>query len=147
MLLSRSQNRIALVVALTLTTGWAQANSETGPSGNTRVELASFARRLQAGVAAHKARSVAELVAFPLRVNHPNHKSFFLSKSQFLTQYDQVFTGQVSVAVVAQDPEALFENSKGAMFGAGEVWVAAVCSTSSCVESKLLVVSVNVPGK
>lgn len=139
--------RFGLLVAFAVATTWAQGAAEVGPSGYTRAQLASFARALQLVVSSHNAALVAELVAFPLRVNRTNREPAFLSERQFLASFDEVFTPEVSEAVASQDPDALFENWQGAMFGRGAVWISGVCATAVCAEFSLRVVAVNVPSR
>jgi hypothetical protein len=117
---------------------------ELGVAGALPSELEQFARKLQVALADRDSRAVAQLVAFPLRVNQHRHKPAFLTKSQFIARFNTVFTSSVSNAVSNQDPKALFQNSNGAMFGNGEVWIAGIWQTKSCAAYRLAIVSVNI---
>ncbi|NML27839.1 hypothetical protein [Zoogloea dura] len=138
---------LALAACLICALGLAHAQDEPGPAGVSSAQLVAFTQKLQAAVAAGQPATVADLVSFPLRVNEEHRKPRYVSRARFVASYSKVFTPHVRAVVVAQDPQTLFQNASGAMFGNGEVWLAGVCSNTACTHSKVLVTAVNLSAR
>lgn len=138
---------LALAACLICALGVAQAEDAPGPAGVSSTQLVAFTQKLQAAVTARQPAAVADLVSFPLRVNQEQRKPRSVSRAQFVASYNTLFTPHMTAVVVAQDPHALFQNSSGAMFGNGEVWLAEVCSDPACTHSKVLVTAINLPAR
>ena len=64
---------------------------------------------------------VADLMAFPLRVNGRSTRSV-TSREQFLRERERIFTRGVVESVRAGDPGKVFCNAHGVMFGEGVLW-------------------------
>lgn len=125
----------------------AHAGDDPGPAGVSSTQLVAFTQKLQAAVAARQPAAVADLVSFPLRINEEQRKPRYVSRARFVASYNKLFTPHVTAVVVAQDPHALFQNSSGAMFGNGEVWLAGVCSDTACTHSKVRVTAINLSAR
>jgi hypothetical protein len=104
-----------------------------------------FARALQAALQQPDPARVADLVAYPLRVNTPGQPPRQLGRAALLQQFDQVFTPAVVQQVLQQDPAALFQNYQGLMFGSGAVWADEVCPGKRQPGCPLRIIAVNRP--
>ncbi|WP_141499699.1 hypothetical protein [Paenibacillus luteus] len=95
-----------------------------------------FFNKLQKAVAANDKKAVANLIAYPLRVNHDGKSVEITSKKQFISKYNQIITDQVKKKLLAQDVDKVFVNWKGIMIGDGEIWI-------SVFDNKIAVYAVN----
>jgi hypothetical protein len=64
---------------------------------------------------------VADLMAFPMRVNGRSTRSV-TSREQFLRERERILTPSVVEGVRAGDPGKVFCNAHGVMFGEGVLW-------------------------
>jgi hypothetical protein len=132
---------LALLLALPVLAAAAEIDSLDIPP--RRIE--AFARELQAALRGHDTARVADLVAYPLRVNTFGKPTRQLGRAALLKQFDQVFVPAVVQQVQQQDPAALFQNYQGLMFGSGAVWANAVCPSGWRPDCPLRVIAVNRP--
>ena len=114
-------------------------------SAGTPQTVEAFAREFQAALRQKDVARVADMVAFPLRVNTDGRKGQRMSRERLVKSFDQVFSPGVVKDVLAQDPTQLFQNSQGAMFGDGAVWAAEVCPAQSQSVCPWRVITVNRP--
>lgn len=91
-----------------------------GFSYQASVELmADLQRRAEAGDKA----GLANLIFFPLRVNHGTGKPLVVKdRAAFLAGFDHIFTPAMLTAVHALDPRDVFCNYQGVAAGHGLVW-------------------------
>lgn len=97
--------------------------------GTTQAAAYSFLQDLQQAVATSDRVAVANLIAYPLKINGQDHAGQvqshqITSRHQLLQQYRSIFTASVRRAILRQKPETLFANSQGLMIGNGQVWCA-----------------------
>lgn len=131
---------------LALACGAATA-AEPDAAGTPPQTVEAFAREFQSALRQQDTARVAEMVAFPLRVNTEGRKGRRVNQATLLKSFDQVFTPGVVKGVLAQDPTRLFQNSQGVMFGDGAVWAAEVCPTQPKPSCPLRVITVNRPAR
>lgn len=117
--------------------------AEPDAAGIPPQTVEAFASEFQSALRQKDVPRVAEMVAFPLRVNSEGRKGRRMNQATLLKSFDQVFTPGVVKAVLAQDPARLFQNSQGVMFGDGEVWAAEVCPATPLPRCPLRVITVN----
>lgn len=132
---------LALLLALPLLAAAAETDALDIPP--QRIE--AFARALQAALQQHDTAQVADVVAYPLRVNTTGKPPRQLGRAALLKQFDQVFVPAVVQQVLQQDPTALFQNYQGLMFGSGAVWAHAVCPSAWRPDCPLRIIAVNRP--
>ncbi|MFF2092225.1 hypothetical protein [Paenibacillus sp. NPDC058174] len=134
----------SFIIAVTALSGQAMAASNTAASKpspaptaaavkqNNPYEVAGidnaaafskYFSKLQKEVKANKKEAVADLVAYPLRVNSSGKSIEIKTKKQFIAKYNQIFTDKVKKKLLAQKEDELFVNWKGVMVGDGEVWI------------------------
>ena len=106
-------------------------------------EVAAFAKKVQAALRARDVEGVIALSAMPLRVNLDKGKVRRLSREQLGREFDRIFSPPIVKEVLDQDPESLFENWQGVMFGSGAVWAAKPCESGGCTPTSLRIIVVN----
>ncbi|MGL4604324.1 MAG: hypothetical protein ACRCU9_09260 [Iodobacter sp.] len=129
-----------------LIAGLVQAAEPPGPDGLSGPELAQFLQRLQNAAQQDNPQELAKLVQFPLRVNQGSQKHKMISKRQFMASWQTIITPEIKTALLAQTPDTLFRNSRGAMVGQGELWFSAICADKTCLKHQVLLSTVNHPG-
>ena len=129
-----------------LIAGLVQAAEPVGPDGLSSPELAQFLQQLQNAVQQDNPQELAKLVQFPLRVNQGSQKPKMISKRQFMASWQTIITPEIKTALLAQKPDTLFRNSRGAMVGQGELWFSGICADKKCLKHKVLLSTVNRPG-
>jgi hypothetical protein len=82
----------------------------------------AFLATLKAALRTAAKSKIAALVQYPLNVNTEKGHRLVRTGSQFITEYEQLFTASVRKAIEKQTPECLFANWQGVMIGDGEVW-------------------------
>jgi hypothetical protein len=132
-------------LALLLTLPWLAAAAQTDALGIPPQRIEAFARALQSALQQHDTAQVADLVAYPLRINTAGKAPRQLGRAALLQQFDQVFVPSVVQQVLQQDPAALFQNYQGLMFGSGAVWANAVCPGAWRPDCPLRIIAVNRP--
>jgi hypothetical protein len=115
------------------------------PDGMSDTEVAEFLATLQQAVRADKPEAVAELTAFPLRVDVAGREMRIADAKAFAKSYRSLFTKPVRDAVLAQKAPALLRNAQGSMIGSGEVRFSGICQDVACGRSRVAIVAVNVP--
>lgn len=101
----------------------------------------NFVKECQAAVKLDDAQKIANLVDYPLRVNFSSngkvdYKSI-ANKKQFIKNYNAIFTKDLKLKLLKQDPANIFCNYKGAMIADGSLWFAEK-------SKKMLIIAVNV---
>lgn len=84
-----------------------------------------FLASLQQAVKTGDKQAISQMVRYPLTTNAKIKNS-----ADFVKNYDQIFTSDVTKAILAQDPKTLFSNSQGVMIGSGQVWFTSEAMTS-----------------
>jgi len=112
--------------------------------GLTGDEVAGFLGSLQAAVRTDKPAAVADLIAFPLRVNEPARKTLVKTRAEFVRSYARIFTPSVRAAILKQGATDLFRNWQGYMIGNGQIWFTGICPDTSCTTHRVGVITVNV---
>jgi hypothetical protein len=138
-----------LLFAMMLLFGSARALVAQGESTQSlRLRGRHVFECLKIAIAHGDSAAVAQLVAYPLRVNRTIRlHSDVDSKARLLRQYRAIFTDSVQRAILAQDADSLFFNWQGTMVGDGVVWISTVCgprNDSSCHDG---IVTVNLPSR
>ena len=117
---------------------------ETGPDGLLTEELKAFVVTLQKTVQDDSPEKIAPLIQFPLRVNAATGKNHSVTARRFTAEYGQIFTPVVKAAILRQELDEIFRNSKGAMLGNGEVWISGVCLDQGCQVAPPKVTTINI---
>lgn len=86
----------------------------------------TFFTELQQAVTNDDADALAQMVAYPISVTIDGESVEIAGESEFVTDFDQIFTSDVKDAVTSQSYETLFANWQGVMIGDGEVWFSIV---------------------
>ncbi|HEX6277251.1 MAG TPA: hypothetical protein VFZ53_29620 [Polyangiaceae bacterium] len=81
----------------------------------------AFYTDVRAAIVSGDVERVADLMAFPLRVNGRNTRSI-TSREHFLRERERILTPGVVESVRAADPGKVFCNAHGVMFGEGVLW-------------------------
>ena len=102
-----------------------------------------FLGRLKDNVSAKDWPAVADLVAYPIRVNIAGHRKLLRSREEFLNRVRLVMSAKVIDAIQHQRYDALFANGNGVMIGDGEVWFSGICMQSRCIDRALKITAVN----
>lgn len=100
----------------------------------------AFIAALQKAVHKHDAEAVAAMVSYPITINPKTPGALTIrTPKAFIAHFDQIITSHVAEVIENQNYGNLFVNYKGAMFGDGEVWIAAVCRDKTCNQTDLKV--------
>lgn len=86
---------------------------------------AAFENKVRAfvdAVAAGNKNAVADMVAYPLRVNQSNKRLTIRNKRELLSRYVQVFNPAFRKLVGTCEVHDLFARDQGVMLGSGQVW-------------------------
>lgn len=81
---------------------------------------------LQKNVKEGKKTEAANLMVYPLKVNHNGKTMQIKTKKDFIAKYDKIITAKVKQALLAQKVDKVFVNWKGVMVGNGELWMGQV---------------------
>ena len=110
-------------------------DSETGRNLAHRYDMAGAkddavvdagVRAFRRAVIAGDKRSVANCIAYPLRVNSDSKWKMIPNRARLLAQYGRIFTPAVRAAIARAVPADLFSRDQGVMLGGGVVWFDAV---------------------
>jgi hypothetical protein len=82
----------------------------------------AFLASLKAAVKAQDKRRVAGMMQYPLLVNMSKGHTQIKTTTQFIAEYDRLFTPPIRKAIEEQTPACLFASWQGVMIGGGEVW-------------------------
>ncbi len=117
---------------------WAYADSSQAAA------IHQFVVQLQSAVRKNDAAAIARVVAFPLRVNSAGHRHRYVrSDAAFVRDYARLFNANVRSAVLAQDPDSVFQDWKGLMLGRGHVWLSDDCALSRRLDQCLTITTLN----
>ncbi|WP_147468207.1 MULTISPECIES: hypothetical protein [Corallococcus] len=83
---------------------------------------AAFAA-FQKAVAAHDAKAVGALVAYPFAATVGGRQVKLPDAAAFVRHYDVIVTPAIANVITRQRYEDLFVNADGVMFGRGEAWL------------------------
>lgn len=82
-----------------------------------------FFSELKTAVAAKDQQAIANLVAYPLKVNADPKRFTVKDSAELKKNFKNIFTKNVTDAVVSQDIGNLFCRDQGVMIGSGQVWI------------------------
>lgn len=87
---------------------------------------------LQGAVKAHDAATVASLVKYPFRTEIAGKIKVLHNDTEFVQNYDAIFSPEITAAVLGQSYAELFANGDGVMLGNGQVWLGPICLDNAC---------------
>lgn len=95
-----------------------------GDNGYDYWQSVKFVQQLQKAVKDNDKNAIADLIHYPLRINHGGAKHTNIKdKAEFLQQFDTIFTSAVQDKIKQVNPYNLFCNSQGVMFSNGLIWL------------------------
>lgn len=124
----------AIVLACAVAWGAPQAVAQSATEVNEALDtlfgeherLETFFSDVQQAVTDDDADAVAQMVAYPISISIDGETVDIAEESQFVADFDQIFTAEVKDAVRSQNYKTLFANWEGVMIGDGEVWFSIV---------------------
>lgn len=81
-----------------------------------------FVATLQKAITKNDKRTIADNIAYPLRINKMGKTSYIKNKNEFLEKYTTIFTADINKSILASKPASVFCNYQGAMIANGKVW-------------------------
>lgn len=125
---------VVIVLACAMAWGMPPAVAQSATEVNETLDtlfgeherLETFFTELQQAVTNDDADALAQMVAYPISVTIDGESVEIAGESEFVTDFDQIFTSDVKDAVTSQSYETLFANWQGVMIGDGEVWFSIV---------------------
>lgn len=125
---------VVIVLACAMAWGMPPAVAQSATEVNETLDtlfgeherLETFFTELQQAVTNDDADALAQMVAYPISVTIDGESVDIAGESEFVTDFDQIFTSDVKDAVTSQSYETLFANWQGVMIGDGEVWFSIV---------------------
>ncbi|WP_183044178.1 hypothetical protein [Pseudorhodoplanes sinuspersici] len=105
------RNAATLSLLLCLFASSAQAQSEGAPKF-------AFVRELQKAVRADNRTWLADHIQYPLR-HHGRIATIIRNRSDFVRNYATIVSDKLRAAILAQEPDKVFENWQGVMVGDG----------------------------
>ncbi|CAM4014157.1 hypothetical protein [Corallococcus exiguus] len=96
----------------------------------------------QKAVAAHDAKAVAALVAYPFTANVGGRKVKLPDAAAFVRHYDVIVTPAIANVITRQRYADLFVNADGVMFGQGEAWLNGICKDDACKDFDVRVIAI-----
>lgn len=118
------------VLMLGMTVGRSALSQPAPLSGETVVPVAykTFLMQLREAIRTKQRHKVADLVRYPLRVNSAiRGKRQYRNRAELLAAYDKVFNQPLRLAILQQDPNAIFRNYRGASIADGALWFEGDC--------------------
>ncbi|MDX2169497.1 MAG: hypothetical protein SF182_20680 [Deltaproteobacteria bacterium] len=101
---------------------------------------------LQRAVRAGDAGPVADMVAYPLVLNHAGGRHETIDdRAQFVSRFDGIFSGALRDTILAQRFDDLFGGAHGIMIGRGDLWLAALCPRPGCSDPRIAIIAINLP--
>ncbi len=101
---------------------------------------------LQNGVRAGDPGPVADLVAYPLRINHANGTRDVIDNLvQLVTRFSALFGGKMREIILAQRFDDLAVSAHGIMFGTGDLWLSGICDKPGCSDPRIAIIAINTP--
>lgn len=103
-----------------------QMTQQCSANGIDYQQAVTLVLKLQTTVKQNNKKAVAQLIAYPLRINtFANNKishRYIKNKTVFLTQYNSIITHELKKRILALTPEDIFCNYQGAMISNGDIW-------------------------
>ncbi|NOJ92558.1 hypothetical protein HMI51_06395 [Corallococcus coralloides] len=93
-------------------------------------------------VAAHDAKEVAALVAYPFAATVGGRKVKLPDAAAFVRHYDVIVTPAIANVITRQRYADLFVNADGVMFGQGEAWLNGICKDDACKDFDVRVIAI-----
>ena len=135
----------ALLVAILLATAQPVHSRELGlaMSGVSDEELERFATSFRSAIESGQWHQVENLIHFPLRVNTGPRQFRLVSKAEFISEYNRVFSPSVRAAILAQDLGSLQRQWRAISSAGSIVSVEGICPWGNCKQPLLRVTAVN----
>lgn len=111
------------------------------PEGDQAVE--DFVMQIQSYVINNNKQKLAEQIAYPIKAKADGKVIRIQTKDDFISNYDQIFNGNLKQVISDTFTKYLFANYQGIMFGSGmyNLWISDVMTTGGT--SKLLIIAIN----
>ncbi|MGH7522861.1 MAG: hypothetical protein ACREK8_00975 [Gemmatimonadales bacterium] len=105
--------------------------------------LASL-QRFQAAVASGNRTAIADMVAYPLRVNRgPEQHTVIAGRKDLLARYAAVFTADVRRAIAATNLNDVLGGVDGVAVGRGAAWFTSTCTSTRPIKCQVRLSSIN----
>lgn len=141
------RGRIAAWVALLVGLATAAAGDDRfAAAGVSEPAVRQALERLQNAVRAGDPGPVADMVAYPLKLNHAGGRRESIDdRAQFVARFSGIFSGPLRDMILAQRVDDLFASAHGIMFGRGNLWLAGVCARPGCADPRVAIIAINLP--
>ncbi|WP_207050972.1 hypothetical protein [Corallococcus macrosporus] len=96
----------------------------------------------QRAVAAHDAKAVSALVAYPFTATLGGRRVKLPDAASFIRHYDAIVTPVIANVITRQRYADLFVNEQGVMFGQGEAWLHGECRDDACKDVDVRVIAI-----
>ena len=113
--------------------------------GRPASEVIAFLLEIQDSLRTDDKEKLASLVYYPITISRfegDNDKEI-QNAEEFIANYEKIVTPEWKDIILSQEPARLFTNWQGVMISRGELWFTAICTDSSCQDSKLYIVTIN----
>ena len=113
--------------------------------GRPASEVIAFLLEIQDSLRTDDKEKLASLVYYPITISRfegENNKEI-QNAEEFIANYEKIVTPEWKDIILAQEPARLFTNWQGVRVSRGELWFTAICTDSSCQDSKLYIVTIN----
>lgn len=94
--------------------------------GPGKESFLAFDRELRVALSKQDPAVMSLLVAFPLTVNHAGTTISIEDPATLQARFQEIFPASVCSTVLDQEPETVFCNWSGIMYGSGSVWIRAL---------------------
>jgi hypothetical protein len=137
---------IAVALLLASATAAAAADDRFAAAGVSQAAVRQALETLQNAVRAGDPGPVADMVAYPLKLNHPGGRRESIDdRAQFVSRFAGIFSGQLREMILAQRFDDLFASSHGIMFGRGDLWLSGICERPGCSDPRIAIIAINLP--
>lgn len=107
-------------------------------------EVLASLKRFQVAVASGNRAEVADMAAYPLRVNRGAEEHALVnSPKELLARYAAVFTPDVRRAVAATNLDTVLGGVDGVAVGRGAAWFTSTCTSTRPIRCRIRLSSVN----
>lgn len=107
-------------------------------------EVLSTLKRFQAAVASGNRAEVADMAAYPLRVNRgADQHAVIANRKELLERYAAVFTADVRRAIAATNLDTVLGGVDGVAVGRGAAWFTSTCTSTRPIKCRARLSSVN----
>jgi hypothetical protein len=107
-------------------------------------EVLASLKRFQVAVASGNRAEVADMAAYPLRVNRGAEEHALVgSRKDLLARYAAVFTPDVRRAVAATNLDTVLGGVDGVAVGRGAAWFTSTCTSTRPIKCQIRLSSVN----